>query len=301
MDIFARYKTQLLHPKNIHNAAYDFDELCAQHIDLQSYVIVLENGRKSIDFSNNLSVFHLNKAILITHYGIKDWFLPKEYLCAPIPGRADYIHYLSDFLSSEKNKKGLKGLDIGVGANCIYPILAVQIYGWYMVGADSNTNAVAIAQKNVDSTPNLNTHIEIRHQANTAHIFQGVIKEQEFYDFTMCNPPFYTSEAEALRNTIKKNLKLGISQEKQRNFSGQAHELWCNGGEALFIKRMIKQSILFKNQVGWFTSLVAKKEHLPKLIKQLEKLKTTYQIVTMEQGHKKSRILARTFLNSTAS
>ena len=275
--------------------------MCLYHSDLQQHVIMLGNGKKTIDFSNSASVFHLNKAILMTYYGLKDWFLPKAYLCAPIPGRADYIHHLSDFLSSDQNVSRLKGLDIGVGANCIYPILAVQIYGWHMVGADSNATAVAIAQKNVDSTPKLNKHIEIRLQANNTHIFQGIIKEQEFFDFTMCNPPFYSSEAEAVRSTTKKNLKLGISHEKKRNFSGQANELWCNGGEALFIKRMIKQSILFRSQVGWFTSLVAKKEHLPKLIKQLQKLKATHPIIPMEQGHKKSRILAWTFRSMTSS
>ena len=48
-------------------------------------------------------------------------------------------------------------------------------------------------------------------------------------------------------------------------------------------------------------SLVEKKEHLPKLIKQLQKLKATHRIIPMEQGHKKSRILAWTFRSSTSS
>ena len=74
-----------------------------------------------------------------------------------------------------------------------------------------------------------------------------------------------------------------------------SNELWCNGGEALFVKRMIKQSVDFKDQVGVFTTLISKKENLPKLIKLLKKLTATHQIIDMQQGHKKSRILTWSF------
>ncbi|WP_394749052.1 23S rRNA (adenine(1618)-N(6))-methyltransferase RlmF [Spongiimicrobium salis] len=295
MNIFVQHRNSLLHPKNLHNIPYDFSKLCANHPDLVSHLIILKSGRKTIDFSNKDSVFHLNKAILLTHYGLKDWYLPKDYLCAPIPGRADYIHHIYDILDQKEKTAPLRGLDIGVGANCIYPILAVQLYGWQMVGTDTNTLAVATAKKNVHATPALQERIEIRQQTDHAHIFEGVIERDDFFDFSMCNPPFYTSRDEALKNNLKKNLKLGSSSKALRNFGGQANELWCNGGEALFIKRMIKQSIAFKHQVGWFTTLIAKKEHLPKLIKQLDKVKAKYQLVPMQQGHKKSRILAWTF------
>jgi 23S rRNA (adenine1618-N6)-methyltransferase len=58
---------------------------------------------------------------------------------------------------------------------------------------------------------------------------------------------------------------------------------------------MIKESVLYAKQVGWFTVLVAKKEHLLKLRKQLNKMQATHKIITMEQGVKKSRILAWQF------
>lgn len=229
------------------------------------------------------------------HYDVKGWDLPEGYLCAPIPGRADYIHHLADLVNPEQQNRNIKGLDIGVGANCIYPILGTQIYQWEMTGVDSDKTAVTIAQQNVDYTEALKKRIKIRYQANKAFIFNDIIKEGEFFDFTMCNPPFYTSEEEAYKITMRKNKKLGTESSALRNFGGQAHELWCNGGEALFIKRMIKQSVLFKEQVGWFTTLVAKKEHLPKLIKQLDKLHAQHKVVSMEQGHKKSRFLAWRF------
>jgi 23S rRNA (adenine1618-N6)-methyltransferase len=41
-----------------------------------------------------------------------------------IPGRADYIHYIADLLAESNNgiipRSWDQGLDIGIGANCIY-------------------------------------------------------------------------------------------------------------------------------------------------------------------------------------
>ena len=79
------------------------------------------------------------------------------------------------------------------------------------------------------------------------------------------------------------------------NFGGESNELWCNGGEALFLKRMIKESADFKTQVGWFTSLISKKESLSKIYKQLDKLKAIYKVIPMSQGNKKSRFIAWKF------
>jgi 23S rRNA (adenine1618-N6)-methyltransferase len=284
-----------MHPENIHNESYDFDTLSKAHNELKKFVILNNHQTKSIDFSNPEAVLHLNKALLKHHYKITDWNLPDNYLCPPIPGRADYIHVLNDLLNSDEILKDIKGLDIGVGANCIYPILGSQIYNWEMVGADIDQVAVKSAQSNVKLTKNLAKNIEIRLQNDNANIFQGVIKDKEYYHFTMCNPPFHSSKEEATKGTLRKLKNLHDSESLELNFGGQSNELWCNGGEALFIKRMIKQSVQFKTQVGWFTTLASKKENLPKLIKQLDKLKTTHQVIEMSQGNKKSRIIAWKF------
>ena len=111
----------------------------------------------------------------------------------------------------------------------------------------------------------------------------------------MCNPPFHSSEAEATKGTMRKLKNLKKEGKTELNFGGQANELWCNGGEALFIKRLIKQSVAFKSQVGWFTTLVSKKENLLKIFKQLDKLKATHRTFNMFQGNKKSRIVAWNF------
>lgn len=284
-----------MHPKNIHNTSYNFDVLIKAHPILAKFCFTNKYATQTIDFSNQQAVLHLNKALLKHHYQIPEWNIPEGYLCPPIPGRADYIHYIADLLAIKNKNNTIKGLDIGVGANCIYPILGHQIYQWNMVGADNNLIAINAAKQNSTATPALRKAITIRKQPDNAHIFKNIIQENDFFNFTMCNPPFHKSEKEATKGTIRKLKNLKINPKHSLNFGGQANELWCNGGEALFIKRMIKESVLFKKQVAWFTCLVAKKEHLPKLYKQLDKLNASYKTVAMNQGNKQSRFIAWTF------
>ena len=265
------------------------------HKELGKYVLVNAYGNKSIDFSDNNAVLHLNKALLKHHYQLKDWNIPENYLCPPIPGRADYIHYIADLLKEEGIKTSVKGLDIGVGANCIYPILGARIYNWKMLGAEIDPNAVAAAKANINATPGLTEFIEIRRQKDNSNIFKGIVKEGEFYHFTMCNPPFHSSKEEATKVSLRKLRNLGQGSSFTLNFGGQANELFCNGGEALFIKRMIKESVLYSTQIGWFTSLVSRKENLAKIYKQLNKLKATHKTIEMQQGNKQSRFIAWKF------
>lgn len=271
------------------------------HPPLGQHAHLGKAGMDTINFADSEAVLQLNKALLKHHYGLTDWNIPPHYLCPPIPGRADYIHYLNDLLSETGTATNITGLDIGVGANCVYPILASRIYDWQMVGVDNDPAAVASAKENVKASEVLKDRIEIRLQANNANIFDGVIHEKEYFHFSMCNPPFHASEEEAVKGTLRKLRNLGdqapyrTKSEIVLNFGGQANELWCNGGEALFIKRMIKQSVGFKTQVGWFTTLVSKSEHLKPIYKQLDKLKASHRTIAMEQGHKQSRIVAWKF------
>ncbi len=290
-----------MHPRNIHNDSYDFDALTKAHTPLTKFVYPGESGRQTINFALSDAVLHLNKALLKHHYRVAEWNIPPNYLCPPIPGRADYIHYLKDLITEAENPVNIKGLDIGVGANCIYPILANKIYNWNMVGADTDPAAIDSARANVKAADVLTDSIEIRQQYNKANIFEGIISGREYFHFSMCNPPFHTSTEEAVKGTLRKLRNLGNESPRQTkkeivlNFGGQANELWCNGGEALFIKRMIKQSVAFKTQIGWFTTLVSKKENLNNIYKQLDKLKATHRTIKMEQGHKQSRIVAWRF------
>ncbi|PRP67189.1 23S rRNA (adenine(1618)-N(6))-methyltransferase RlmF [Nonlabens agnitus] len=277
-----------MHLRNVHRYGYDFVKLAEAHPALESHFTKTPDGATTIDFSKPDSILEFNTALLKHHYNVRYWKLPAGSLYPPIPGRADYIHHIADLIG-----KGEKtGLDIGCGASAIYPILGNAIYDYKMVGSDVDENSIAHAKDNTLK----NAAIEIRHQQNRSNILQGIIKDGETFDFVMCNPPFYASAEEAEKENLKKQRKLGTVEES-RNFAGMSHELWCNGGEALFVKRLIKESADFKEQVGWFTSLLSRKRNLPKLQKLATKLNAEVKVIPMQTGNKESRILAWKFGN----
>ena len=93
----------MLHPRNQHREGYDFARLVAQSPELAAFAITNPLGQTTIDFQNVLAVRMLNRALLTTYYNIHFWDIPPNYLCPPIPGRVDYIHYLADLLAESVN------------------------------------------------------------------------------------------------------------------------------------------------------------------------------------------------------
>ena len=292
-----------LHPRNPHRFRYDFVELIKNCKELKPFVFINKYNSQTIDFSNPEAVKMLNKAILACFYEISYWDIPQNYLCPSIPGRADYIHYIAELLAlSNKGviPKGqsVKVFDVGVGANCVYPIIGNSSYGWQFVGSDIDPIAVQSARNIVDKNDILKAKIEIRFQADPERIFDGIILQKEIFEVSICNPPFHVSQEEANRGTQRKIKNLGgkFKPKPILNFGGQNAELWCEGGEERFINKMIQESESVQNKCIWFTSLVSKKEHLPSIYHQLKKSKAVdIQTIDMAQGQKVSRIVAWTF------
>ncbi|MDW3646571.1 MAG: 23S rRNA (adenine(1618)-N(6))-methyltransferase RlmF [Bacteroidia bacterium] len=293
------------HPRNKHQTTYDLPALIGALPELKEYVKPNKYGKQSIDFFNPKAVKALNKAILIHQYGLKDWDIPDGQLCPPIPGRADYLHYAADLLAEGNKGKLPQGhkitcLDIGTGANCIYPLLGSSIYNWKFIGTDSQESSLTIAQKNLNSNPQLIEYIELRRQKNKEKIFSGIWEEGEFIDLVITNPPFHASEKEARKAQLRKlkNLKHNKQPKFKLNFGGNAEELWCEGGEIGFISRMIKESKSRGTSCFWFTSLLAREKHIPPLQKILKKEEALQvKIIPMGQGNKISRLICWSFLS----
>jgi len=296
-----------LHPRNKHRFRYDFPVLIKSLAGLGDFVFINPYGDESVDFSNPEAVKMLNKALLKHFYGITHWDIPEGYLCPPIPGRADYIHYVADLLAISNDGiipegKSVKVLDIGVGANCVYPIIGHQEYGWNFVGSDIDPVAVKSAKAIIAANPVISRGISIRHQHNKQHIFSSIIKPGEYYDFTICNPPFHSSAEDARMGTDRKLKNLGRNRRKSPilNFGGKDTELWYQGGEVAFIRNMIMESKMHAQQCMWFTTLVSKSQNLPYINTMLVDGVGTHQIkiIEMAQGQKISRFVAWTFLSS---
>ena len=230
------------------------------------------------------------------HYNINFWEFPDVNLCPPIPGRVDYIHHISEILKASNINKNIRVLDIGTGATCIYPLLGVAEYNWTFVASDVDNHSIENAQKIINKNK-LSDSISLRHQTDSSKFFNGVLNEDDKFSITMCNPPFYKSENEALEATTRKLKGLNKAENKfVRNFAGTHNELWYKGGEKVFIHNYLYESALFRNQCIWFTTLVSKKDLVKGIYNSLKKLGATHiKTINMEQGNKISRIVAWTF------
>lgn len=293
-----------LHPRNLHRGRYDFAQLIASSPELAAFVALNEYGNESINFVDPAAVKALNRALLKHYYNIKEWDVPAQYLCPPIPGRADYVHYLADLLGESNGGdiprgKAVRVLDIGVGANCIYPLIGHAAYGWQFVGTDVDTVALHNAQHILDANQ-LGDAVELRLQKSSSSIFSDVTYADEFFDLTLCNPPFHASLAEARHSAQRKWKNLGKENDKRKNpvlnFGGQSMELCCDGGEEAFVTRMIEESESGKDNCLWFTTMISKSATLPHVYRKLKYSGAKEnRTIEMSQGQKKSRILAWTF------
>ena len=293
-----------LHPRNRHRGRYDFAQLAQALPALEHFLVAnpFDANELTIDFANPDAVMALNSALLKTFYAVVSWRVPPGYLCPPIPGRADYVHHAGDLLASDRNgiiPRGpdIRVLDIGVGANCIYPLIGHHEYGWRFVGSDVDAIAISAAQQIVDANKGLAEAIEFRLQKSPQNIFEGILTPDNHFDFVFCNPPFHPSARAAETSSARKwkNLGKGGNPESnpKLNFGGQATELWCEGGEIGFVGRMVTESAQYQTQVSWFSALVSREESLPEIYSALKAVGARrVETIDMAQGQKKSRIVA---------
>lgn len=282
-----------LHPRNKHKKGYNFDVLTKHNKNIASLITKNDYGTVTIDFSDPKAVKELNVTLLEVHYGIQKWNFPDENLCPPIPGRVDYIHYVSDLLAESSITDKITILDIGTGATCIYPLLGAKEYDWNFVATDIDLDSLHIAQ-DIITDNNFDAKIILRQQFDEANILKGIIEKGDSFSAVICNPPFYKSETEAKGANARKSRNLGTNAV--RNFAGNNNELWYPGGEKAFLHNYLYQSSLYKDTSVWFTSLVSKKETIKSLQKSGEKLKVKeMKVIPMHQGNKVTRIVAWRF------
>jgi len=291
-----RPRTGRPHPRNAFQGTYDMARLTSAYPPLGPHVARGPTGRPTVDWADPAAVRALNTALLVADYRVHPSYaaiLPAGALVPPVPGRADYVHHLADALRragalpSAPVGPAVRGMDIGTGASCIYPLIAASVYGWEMIASDVNPAALASARKIVASNGHRDL-IDVRGQElSNASIFDGVLRADERLDFAMCNPPFYPSEdafrAENARKRKGLSKKKGAGRKgaKQRaapaeaeteggattsnNFGGTRSELWCEGGEVAFVRRIVEESRRYADRCLLFSSLVSRKEHVAEI------------------------------------
>lgn len=274
-----------MHPRHVFAAANpDFAALARTRPRLRPYLVETRDGRHTIDFSSWDATVELNRALLDHCYGVKHWEIPRGHLCPPVANRANYVHWIEDLLalsrpssaSASLRGPGVVGLDIGVGANCVYPLIGASLNGWRFVGIDITDVAVASARANAEANVAIRHLIEIRDARTFSRrdsardgsrtptpqttprtttrggsVILPAIEEDERFAFCMCNPPFFDLD----RNASERR-----RPNRASDFGGSDAETACPGGERAFTARILEDSLLLRDRVHWYTTMCGKKE-----------------------------------------
>ena len=226
-----------LHPRNRHNGRYDLATLCQVTPELTQFLTLTPGGEQSVDFANPQAVKALNKGTAGAFLCGETLGYSRRFSVPAGAGRADYIHHRRPVGETSGTIPANASIpDIGVGANCIYPLIGVHEYGWRFTGSESSSEAFNSAQAIINGNPGLTRAIRLRRQKDASAIFNGIIHKNEQYEATLCNPPFHDSAASARAGSERKRRNLGQDKDDALNFGGQQQELWCEGGEVAFIK-----------------------------------------------------------------
>ena len=86
-------------------------------------------------------------------------------------------------------------LIVGAGASCVYSLLAAKRLGWRMRATETDPTNYRLAAENV-LTNGLTSKISLVQVAPVDIFTRAVFGQEEgvVYDFSMCNPPFFTDD-----------------------------------------------------------------------------------------------------------
>ncbi|KAI0633926.1 hypothetical protein C8Q77DRAFT_1055507 [Trametes polyzona] len=286
-----------MHPRNPYQSPPDFAALASAYPPLQPHIIRTCTGA-TIDFKSETAQRALTEAILWRDFSVRI-SLPPARLCPPIPNRLNYILWLQDVVDTvslalgQEPSRPVRGLDIGTGASAIYPLLGCQSrQNWSFVGTEIDLLSLQSARSNLQ-TNGLEDRISIRAADPAGPIFAPLLEQDgTVYDFTMCNPPFYTSREEVQQSAEAKELGPNAV------CTGADVEMITLGGEASFVKCMVDESLdpLVHERCRWFTSMLGKLSSLTHIVQALRDNKVdNYAIAELVQGQTRRWVIAWSF------
>ncbi|XP_068970029.1 U6 small nuclear RNA (adenine-(43)-N(6))-methyltransferase [Bombus flavifrons] len=279
---------KFMHPRNIYKKIPDFKKLVLLYPEFRDIAIVNLTGKIKIDFKREGTLQVLTEVLLKHDFNLQVK-IPPNKLVPTLPLRLNYILWIEDLMkhASFNEMKEVIGIDIGTGAVCIYPLLFAKMYGNQMIATEVDKTSIQTAIEHVKNN-NLEDIIKV-YKVDERTILKEIIKEDNVYHFTMCNPPFF--EIEGSSEKI-------IKQLPPRNApTGNEVELTIQGGERAFIMQMIEESMEIKEKAKIYTTMFGRRSNLLFLLKFLKKKGIENSTWTeFCQGHTKRWGLAWSFL-----
>ncbi|KRY89815.1 Methyltransferase-like protein 16 [Trichinella pseudospiralis] len=236
-----------MHPRNFYrNNPPNFAELALQYPDFRQHCAIDIYGKVSFNFKNPDAIRALTNVLLKKDFGLSIE-IPPDSLVPRIPGRLNYIHWLQDLAASHFPDESVRCIDIGSGASCIYPLLGAKLCGWKFVAVEKLPDAIECARKNVmkNNLQNLINVVEVDGPINLYNVVQQ-LGSDTICSFCMCNPPFFDSQ----RKEGPGNLSFASRRPAPHSCTvGRHEEMYADGGEVHFVKRIINDSERLRKRV----------------------------------------------------
>lgn len=254
-----------MHPRNRYkDKPPDFSYLASKYPEFQQHVQTSLMGRPVVNFKEPEAVRALTCTLLKEDFGLTIE-IPLERLIPTVPLRLNYIHWVEDLINGQKQPR--RGIDIGTGASCIYPLLGATMNGWYFLATEVDDICFDYAKKNVEQN-NLADLIKVVKVPQKTLLMDALKEETEIvYDFCMCNPPFFANQMEAKGVNSRNSRRPPPSSVN----TGGVTEIMAEGGELEFVKRIIQDSLQLKKRLRWYSCMLGKKCSLAPLKEELKK------------------------------
>ncbi|XP_055855368.1 U6 small nuclear RNA (adenine-(43)-N(6))-methyltransferase [Episyrphus balteatus] len=243
-----------MHPRNVFIHAPDYTDLAIKYSNFRRVCKLALNGKVIIDLKSEKTLRALTATLLQHYFDLKVEFAPNS-LIPTLPLRLNYILWIEDILETLK-LNDIHGIDIGCGSSCIYTLLAAKKNNWKMSALEANATNIEFATENVKNN-NLEDLIRIVPQSDKNVILTDFLEAnpEKTFDFCLCNPPFFDSN--------ERNAKPDRNPEKRKEpkncQTGNADELYCEGGEVAFVERIVNESKKFPERIKVFSTMLGHK------------------------------------------
>ncbi|XP_035287674.1 LOW QUALITY PROTEIN: RNA N6-adenosine-methyltransferase mettl16 [Anguilla anguilla] len=258
-----------MHPRNRYkDKPPDFAYLASKYPEFQQHVHTNLTGRVGLNFKDPEAVRALTCTLLKEDFGLSIE-IPLERLIPTVPLRLNYIHWVEDLIGGRGEDPGgtRRGIDIGTGASCIYPLLGATMNGWFFLATEVDDICFNFAKKNVENN-GLSDLIKVVKVPQKTLLMDALKEESALvYDFCMCNPPFFANQLEAKGVNSRNSRRPPPSSVN----TGGVTEIMAEGGELEFVKRIIHDSLQLKGRLRWYSCMLGKKCSLAPLKEELRK------------------------------
>ncbi|KAI7619211.1 siroheme synthase middle domains-like protein [Hortaea werneckii] len=251
----------------------------------------VSKNQRWVDFQDPKVVKQLTNSLLKHDFGLK-LQLPDDRLCPPVPVRWNYIRWIQELLDTTSEtysdrydpEREVKGLDIGVGASCIYGLLACKTRPrWLMAGIDIDAHSLKHARVNIE-TNKLADRIHLVQTDPDDPLIPLKQMQCETLDFVMTNPPFYDSMQDMQSSYTNKHAPPSAI------CTGSENEMICPGGDVGFVTRILDESLRLRDRVQWYTAMLGKMSSLQRIVVKLkENGVSNYAVTCLQAGHRTKR------------